>query len=417
MAENTQLKMVAEGYVGQGGGFKQQVVTPRRVALVIGNSRYKNLAELPNPKNDAEDVCAALKRLSFEVSCFFDIRDRKSFRDRMRDFAKTLAPGDISFFYYAGHGVQFEGQNYFLGTDADIRAPADIDYEGVNLSYLLYALGDVKSGPNIVVLDACRENPFRSGQKDLFQKGLARVEPSVGTVLVYATAPNHAALDGKGRNGLFTKHLLMQIEKPGAKIDEVLQLVALGVEDEARSSYKFEQTPFRSSSFSGGLCLAGCDSPELSKQISEIGKQRDELSSRLSVLAKENERLRMQARQGDEVISNLEQKVRELAATAGQQGQERTEIRARLLEAKDELARAQEAQKERAKLERENNARLGELEMLRTQLQDKTQELERSRRELDALKSERDVLGKRGGGLDSEGVVAPKKRQIIVPSF
>ena len=134
----------------------------RRVALVVGKANYRSLVRLENAANDGQDICAALSRLQFETSCHTDVPRRKEFREVVRRFASSLAPKTAAFFYYAGHGVQINGENYLLPTDIDPRSAADLEDEGLSLSYLLRLLEEARSAPSIIVLDACRDNPFGS---------------------------------------------------------------------------------------------------------------------------------------------------------------------------------------------------------------------------------------------------------------
>ncbi len=389
----------------------------KRIALVIGNSNYRHLTRLANPRNDAKDMCSSLRMLSFEVICAQDVATRRELREMVRRFMTELSPGTVSFFYYAGHGVQVNDQNYLLPIEADITSEADVDYEGVNLAYLLQGLAVARSAPNIVVLDACRDNPFPNARQTFMAKGLARVDPPVGTILVYATGPNHGAMDGEGRNGLFTKHLLQHLSKPGVKIDEMLQLVAKGVEEEAKKNYKFEQTPYRSSSFSGGLCLAGCGDPATESRLEEIRKQRDTLNAKLSSLADENERLRSQAQQGATAISKLEQRVRQLMEETTKHGEEAGVAKGRLEQARNELARARALQDERARVERENSTRVTELKQLRADLQAKEVEIDQYRHRIDLLEQEKSRRTETLRDAATPKDARPSQKSVVVPSF
>ena len=416
IADETMLRKVADASaVAQRGD--RTTGDGKRIALVIGNANYRHLNQLANPRNDAKDMCAALRMLSFEVICVQDVTTRRDLREMVRRFITGLSPNTVSFFYYAGHGVQVNEQNYLLPIEADITSEADVDYEGVNLAYLLQGLAVARSAPNIVVLDACRDNPFPNARQTFMTKGLARVDPPVGTILVYATGPNHSAMDGEGRNGLFTKHLLQYLSKPGVKIDEMLQLVAKGVEEEAKKNYKFEQTPYRSSSFSGGICLAGCGDPETDSRLEEIRKQRDTLNAKLSSLAEENVRLRSQAQEGSAAISKLEQRVRQLTEETSKHGEAAGVAQSRLEQARNELARARALQEERERVERENSTRVSELKQLRAELQAKEVEIDQYRHRIDLLEQERtkrtEILRDAAPAKD----VNPKRKEVLIPSF
>ena len=368
---------------GQRTGAAQS--QPRRQALVIGNGNYRSLAPLPNARNDAQDLCARLRGLGFETECDLDIHSRKDFRESVRRFTGHLSPNSVAFFYYAGHGVQVEGENYLLPVDVDIRTAADIEDEGLSLSYLLRSLEETRSAPNIVILDACRDNPVRSRTDVIHKQGLARVDPPVGTVLVYATAPNRAAIDGIGRNGLFAKYLILNLAKPVMRLDELLRAVAEGVEEEARTAYHFEQVPYRSSSYSGTFCLTGCESPELTQRLDQIQRQRDELTQRLQQLAKENEALRTQAEQGNATVEELKARINQLSKQAGQDGGRARAAQQELELTRAQLGRMEDIQKERQAQAQTNEAREAQLVTLHQELQKQAAEIEQYRRRINEL--------------------------------
>lgn len=299
------------GGLGLSGAIPRATET-KRVALVIGNGNYQHLAKLPNPANDAKDMCNALSALNFEVFCQTDVANRNQLRSLVRNFSSQLTPNSLALFYYAGHGIQISGENYLLPLTIDAKSTADIEDEGLNLSFVLRTLEDARSIPNIVVLDACRNNPFAQRIAGT-AKGLARIEPPPGTVLVYATSPNGVAIDGSGRNGLFTKHLLNNLQHPGRKLDELFQLVAHDVEMEARNLYRFEQTPFRSSSFSGGYCLAGCDAPDIAQQIDKFKQERDEAQRQVEKLISENRSLNQRFSENSAHVASLEDRIKSLS--------------------------------------------------------------------------------------------------------
>jgi hypothetical protein len=304
----------------------------RRVALVVGNAKYSRLPPLNNSRNDAEDMCAVLKKLNFEVSCHYDIASRTEFRQVVRDFAGKLNSETVSLFYYAGHGVQINGENFLLPVSIDAKVSLDMEDDSLNLGYLLRSIESAKSSPNIVILDACRDNPFVRTAG--INTGLARVDPPVGTVLVYATAPNSVAFDGDGRNGLFTKHLLARLPEPGRKLDELFQVVAEGVEQEAQQAYRSKQVPYRSFSFSGAYCMAGCEDPKVLAQIQLVARQSEEAARRVQALTEENERLRRQVDERASHVQSLETKISGLAREAASAGYQSAS-------AKDELTRLQ----------------------------------------------------------------------------
>lgn len=225
----------------------------RRVALVIGNSAYKHTASLANPKNDAEAVAAVLDRLGFEVLSGLDV-DIQGLIGLVRQFSRTLEGADVALFYYAGHGLQLDGNNYLVPVDAELNDRADLDFGTVKLEAVLRQMTRNRSA-NLVFLDACRDNPLTktlarsmaSGRSANFGRGLARVEAGVGTLIAYATQPGNIALDGSGRHSPFTQALLSHIETPGLDISSMMIKVR---QDVIRSTGE-KQIPWDHSSLTG----------------------------------------------------------------------------------------------------------------------------------------------------------------------
>lgn len=388
------------------------VATQNRVALVIGNSDYSSLATLANPTNDANDVCAALRTLGFKATCLANVSTRREFREAIHRFLENVAPGTETFFFYAGHGLQYRGENYLLPTEAQIWSDADIDFEGVSVSYLLQSLDQARSYPNVIVLDACRDNPFRKNTGFRVEAGLARIDPPVGTVLAYATAPNSAALDGKGRNGLFTKHLLTRMTVPGLQLDEMFRQVSNAVENEARTAYRFSQVPYRSSSYSGSHCLAGCEDPALANRIQQIEIQRNELNRKLEQVSIENERLKAQAQKGADDVARLEQRITRLTAETDAKGLENRELER--AQAELEAVRTEQARRDRR--EQQNQRTLRELESLRAELQAQAAEMEAYRQKIRELETNRDEF-RSVTPSPQNSKERSQKPHVIVPSF
>ncbi len=215
-----------------------------RTALVIGNSTYEN-GPLRNPANDATDMAIMLKRLGFEVTLKTNAT-RRTMQSSISAFGKKLNSGGVGLFYYAGHGLQVKGRNYLIPVQALIESESDVEYEAVDAGRVLGKMEDAGNGFNIVILDACRNNPFarsfRSGTS-----GLAKMDAPSGSILAFSTAPGSVAADGTGRNGLYTSKLLKHMARPNAKIETVFKRVRIDV---ARASGK-SQTPWESSSLMG----------------------------------------------------------------------------------------------------------------------------------------------------------------------
>jgi formylglycine-generating enzyme required for sulfatase activity len=206
--------------------------TERRVALVIGNGAYLKTKSLVNPANDGADMAKALKDVGFEVLSGVN-QNKRQMESLIREFGAKLASGGTGLFYYAGHGLQVGGSNYLVPVDAEIPEEDEVQYQTVPLNLVLTKMTTAKNDLNIVVLDACRNNPFaRSwrGYRDAGNSdGLAEISPPTGTLVLYATEPGKVASDGAGRNGLFTESLLKQIKKPNVEYDQMVKVLSADV--------------------------------------------------------------------------------------------------------------------------------------------------------------------------------------------
>ena len=183
----------------------------QRVALVIGNSAYKQ-GPLRNPVNDARAMASRLKSLGFDVLLKENLRTRE-IGSAYREFRTKIKPGATALVFYAGHGVQVKGQNYFPAVDAEIDAEEDVPLQSLNLGTLLENMEEAKAAVSLVFLDACRDNPFGRRFRSA-SRGLAKVEAASGTLIHYATKPGSVAADGDGKNGTYTEALLAQLDSP-----------------------------------------------------------------------------------------------------------------------------------------------------------------------------------------------------------
>jgi len=216
----------------------------RRVALVIGNAKYKE-APLYNPVNDARDMAAALQRTGFEVIVALDATQKEMNR-AIAKFGERLTLDTVALFYYAGHGMQVRGKNYLIPIDAEIKSESSVRVESVDVDGVLDQLST--SELNVVILDACRNNPFeRRANRSVGAAGLAQMEAPKGSLIAYATAPGRTAADGEGRNGLYTQELLKQLQVPGLTIEQVFKNVRREVAKATRDG----QIPWESSSMTG----------------------------------------------------------------------------------------------------------------------------------------------------------------------
>ena len=222
----------------------------RRTALVIGNADYE-ISPLQNPVNDARDMAAVLKDLGFEVNTVIN-GTRREMSTAIRDFGRKLNQYNVGLFYYSGHGIQFEGTNFIVPIDANIQKDLDIEFETVNIGRVLVEMESARNAVNIVMLDACRNNPYVSRFRAI-NRGLSVVEAPAGSLVVYATAPGDVAAEGRGRNGIFTGALLKHIKTPSIEVREMLTRVRRDV----LAATGNEQTPWDSSSLTAGFYFAG----------------------------------------------------------------------------------------------------------------------------------------------------------------
>jgi Caspase domain len=227
---------------------------PARLALVIGNANYKD-APLVNPGNDAADVAKALEASGFTVMK----RENATLREMhlaLREFGDRLGRQSTGLFYFSGHGLQVRGRNYLMPVDADIAREDEVAFQALELGAVMEKLDSAKNPVNIVILDACRNNPFGS-RLQASVKGLAQVDAPPGTLIAFATAPGSTAADGTGRNGLYTNHLVRQIAQPGLAIEEVFKATRSAVRTESKNT----QIPWESTSLESPFAFRAAPPP------------------------------------------------------------------------------------------------------------------------------------------------------------
>lgn len=217
---------------------------PQRLALVIGNGAYKE-APLSNPANDARAMAKALRSAGFTVLLHTDLPHRDML-NALRDFGNRLRQGGVGIFYFAGHGMQVKGRNFLVPVGADIQREDELAYAAVDAQSVLDKMEAAGNGTNLVILDACRNNPFARSFRSASQ-GLAQMEAPVGTLVAFATAPGSVASDGNSDNGLYTQHLLSAMRQPGAKVEDVFKQVRAAVRRDSAG----KQIPWESTSLEG----------------------------------------------------------------------------------------------------------------------------------------------------------------------
>jgi hypothetical protein len=220
----------------------------RRVALIIGNSEYKKQdLTLINPKNDAEDLATVLRALDFTVTVTTNA-SKRDFDRAMAQFARMAIDADAALFFYAGHALQYHGQNYLMPTDAEVEDEISLRYQMVMLDDVRAAL-DRASGVKIMILDACRNNPLVDGFRRRVAganrnidtiRGLARIDKAQGMVVAYATAADEVAADGAGRNSPFTGALLKRLQEPGLEIGRLFRRIAADVNEQTQGRQRPE---------------------------------------------------------------------------------------------------------------------------------------------------------------------------------
>ncbi|MEM7269400.1 MAG: caspase family protein [Pseudomonadota bacterium] len=232
-------------------------VAEERLALVIGNGEYAS-GPLRNPPNDANLTSAALRDAGFDVTTITNA-DQNKMKQHIRAFnirLKKAGPEAVAVFYFAGHGVQVDGRNYLIPTDATLEAAPDLEYETVEAQWVLDMIGDSGAGLSVIILDACRNNPFRSFTRS-GAKGLARMDAPRGVLLSYSTAPGDVAMDGEGANSPFTAALAEAIRTPGLKIEEAFKQVRRQV----LASTGERQLPWESTSLTGDFYFTQGNAP------------------------------------------------------------------------------------------------------------------------------------------------------------
>lgn len=229
----------------------------QRIALVVGNSNYEHTTKLRNPSNDAQDLTTRLQALGFEVIGGTDL-DRRTLVEALIKFGRASETAEVALFYYAGHGLQVNGQNYLVPVDARVEFEAEIDISLVSLSGVMQQL-ERGSKTNIIFLDACRDNPFakelaRSDKRSAvsLSRGLGRVQTGSGTFIAFATQPDAVASDGNGRNSPFTSALLSHIGQPGESISDMM----IEVRNDVMAKTNGAQVPWDSSSLTGRFAFA-----------------------------------------------------------------------------------------------------------------------------------------------------------------
>ena len=241
-----QLRIVQQQASAAPAQTQSLVPIGKRVALVVGNSTYK-IRPLKNSRNDADDMSRTLKSSGFEV---IDVRDAslQQMRTGIRQFGDRLINNDVGLVYYSGHGIEIKGKNYFIPVNADIQREDEVADQSLDVSSILEKMSTAGKGVNILIVDACRDDPFGRSFRSSF-RGLANMDAPVGTIIAFSTSPGKVASDGdvRERNSPYTKHLLKAMQLPNKPIEQVFKEVRRAVQTETNN----QQTPWENTSLSG----------------------------------------------------------------------------------------------------------------------------------------------------------------------
>ncbi len=382
--------------------FSAQGPEERRVALVIGNAKYE-VSPLVNPTNDSYDVATKLRNYGFDVVYRENLKIRQ-IGSMLREFKSKLTPGATALVFYAGHGLQVRGENYFPVVDADIQSEEDINNQSIGLKQLMDILEEAKTRTNIVLLDACRNNPFERKTRSL-SRGLASVNAPSGTMIAYSTRPGSVAEDGSGRNGLYTEQLL-KVMDTRIPIEQVLKKLVSSV----KTASKGRQEPWSEGSLEGDFCFGGCvdENAEKNKLTADIALWESIIGSNsiadyerylsqyptgtFSSLAKKTlESLKTAAKTpppAPAVTPNNQAAIQQAEENNRQEQARLERVKAELLKQAEEVKKQEFARLEREKAEREKMLLLSEekLKLEAASRQKLEAELARAKQESDALR-------------------------------
>ncbi len=276
---------VAVASLGPGASGAQ-----RRLALVVGNEQY-NKGPLSNAVNDATDLATTLQRVGFTVTPLFNAT-RRQMQEAIDALRRDLRPEDVGLFYFAGHGMQVKGENYLIPVDARLESEADVPYDTVPAGLVVDKMAEAGNTLNLVILDACRNNPYTRQWRSAGQQGLASMQASIRgdkeMLIAYSTAPGDLAADGRDGNSPYTKHLVEHLQTPGLPVEEVFKRVRAAVVQETAG----KQRPWESVSLTGDFrfvdaaasALPVSDSTEqrrLAEQVQRLNAQVQQLSAQI----------------------------------------------------------------------------------------------------------------------------------------
>ena len=281
--------------------------------MVIGNRDYKE-APLRNPVNDAEDIGQALRKLGFSVTTTTNV-NQKEFEDAINEFARRIIDAHIAVFYFSGHGCQAKGENYLLPVGYAFNSEADLRHKAVSAGFVLDKMEEAKSRLKIMVLDACRDNPFKGVRSA--SRGLTQMSAPDGSFIAYATAPGKVAKDGEDRNSPYAKHLLSAIELKGLDIEQVFRIVTKEVKKEQMATKSRGESP---------TSQRNSSSIRLRAQGERVNRNSPGVEKPRGLVYSEKERLEMEKRESEREIAKLREARRVAALERERLGREKQEM-------------------------------------------------------------------------------------------
>jgi hypothetical protein len=213
------ISIIAENFAGGDPSeprivyYEKSLITERRIALVIGNADYKNSSALKNPVNDANLMESTLRSLNFDVIKKVNAT-QADMNEAIREFRDKLPAYNVALFYYAGHGIQVGNLHYLIPVDVVLNKPTDCEFDAVEVEKVQRLFEEVPENTNILILDACRDNPFKTWTRGGAPEGFKPLSPVSGTLIAYATEANATAADGPNENGIYTQELVKQMLIP-----------------------------------------------------------------------------------------------------------------------------------------------------------------------------------------------------------
>lgn len=412
----TVLSGIGGPALGNNGGSARPVAANdslQKIALVIGNSSYTNAARLPNSVNDANDVCAALKKLRFDVICKTNIASKREFKDAIFEFTGKINENSVALFYFAGHGLQIDGINYLVPTGAALKTKSDIEDESLQINYLMSELEARRAALNIFMLDACRDNPFLSPIRGYAPTlGLAtQLFAPRNSIVAMSTGAGQLSLDGAGRNGTFTNNLLQFMHTPRQSIEDMLKTVSRGTSADAKKLGR-QQDPQITTSFADRYCLADCGDRDFAVDEEQMKARALELD-RLQFTITQTKNKQQELEQQKAALLKKQNEIDKLntdIAAAQTRNQELDKQNRELAQKREELAAIN------ARIN-SSVATLNELEATKVALLKKQDELNKMREIVSIQQATIDAKDKE---IRTRAVKAPaneKPPMIVVPAF